>query len=38
MASLGQPPAFEPLREFFAYLEDAYGGIGRDRMSHIRDF
>ena len=37
VASLGQPPAFEPLKEFFAYLE-AYGGIRRDCMSHIRDF
>ena len=27
VASLRQLPAFEPLREFFAYLEEAYGGI-----------
>ena len=38
VASLGQPPAFEPLKEFFGYLEETYGGIRRDRMSHIRDF
>ena len=38
MASLRQPLAFEMLKEFFGYLEEVYGGIRRDRMSHIRDF
>ena len=38
VASLGQPLAFEPLKNFFAYLEEAYGGIRRDRMNLIRDF
>ena len=34
-ASLGDPPPFEPLKEFFDYLEVDYGGIRRDRMRHI---
>ena len=38
MASLGDPPSFEPLKEFFDYLEVEYGGIRRDRMRHIQDF
>ena len=35
VASLGDPPPFEPLKEFFEYLETEYGGIRRDRMRHI---
>ena len=27
MASLGDPPPFEPLKEFFDYLEVEYGGV-----------
>ena len=38
VASLGDPPPFEPLKEFFEYLETEYGGIRRDRMRHIQDF
>ena len=38
VASLGGPPPFEPLKEFFDYLEVEYGGIRRDRMRHIQDF
>ena len=38
VASLGDPPPFEPLKEFFDYLEVEYGGIRRDRMRHIQDF
>ena len=38
VATLGDPPPFEPLREFFDYLEVEYGGIRRDRMRHIQDF
>ena len=38
MASLGEPPPFEPLKEFFDYLEVEYGGIKWDRMRHIQDF
>ena len=38
VASLGEPPPFEPLKEFFDYLEVEYGGIRRDRMRHIQDF
>ena len=38
LASLGDPPPFEPLKEFFEYLETKYGGIRRDRMRHIQDF
>ena len=30
VATLGDPPPFEPLREFFDYLEVEYGGIRRD--------
>ena len=35
MASLGDPPPFESLKEFFEYLETKYGGIRHDRMLHI---
>ena len=38
VASFGDPPPFEPLKEFFDYLEVEYGGIRRDRMHHIQDF
>ena len=37
VASLGDPPPFEPLKEFFDYLEVEYGGIRRDHIRH-RDF
>ena len=36
--SLGDPPPFEPPKEFFDYLEVEYGGIRRDCMRHIQDF
>ena len=38
VASLGGPPPFESLKEFFDYLEVEYGGIRRDHMRHIQDF
>ena len=38
VASLGDPPPFEPLKEFFDYLEVEHGGIRRDRMRHTQDF
>ena len=38
VASLGDPPPFEPLKEFFDYLEVEYGCIRWDRMRHIQDF
>ena len=38
VASLSDLPPFEPLKEFFEYLEIEYGGIRRDRMRHIQDF
>ena len=38
VALLGDPPPFEPLKEFFDYLEVEYGGIRGDRMHHIQDF
>ena len=38
VASLGDPPPFEHLKEFFEYLETEYGSIRRDRMCHIQDF
>ena len=38
VASLGDPPPFEPLKEFFDYLKVEYGGIKWDRMRHIQDF
>ena len=37
VASLGDPPPFEPLKEFFEYLETEYGGIRRDRMDFQRE-
>ena len=38
MASLGDPPPFEPFKEFLDYLEVEYGGIRQDCMCHIQDF
>ena len=38
IATIGQPPAFEPLALFFEHLEVEFGGIRRDRMRHIQDF
>ena len=38
VASLGDPPPFESLKEFFDYLKVEYGGIRWDRIRHIQDF
>jgi hypothetical protein len=38
IATIGPPPPFDPLKLFFEYLEEEFGGIRRGRMRHIQDF